>query len=94
MAVYVDGMSTDYHGMKMCHMSTGFSTTPPVSVNQADYGDAIRCLDCNMTSYNVNDVRNGYCGNCNLFLDPTEYTIIRKANGEGTQTPKTGFVCH
>jgi hypothetical protein len=27
------------------------------------------CPRCGMTSYNTNDVRNSYCGNCHLFFD-------------------------
>ena len=30
-------------------------------------GAWIRCLICNMTSYNPNDVAQRYCGNCHLF---------------------------
>ncbi len=29
----------------------------------------IKCLDCNMTSWNYNDVREKYCGNCHEFHD-------------------------
>jgi ribosomal protein L37E len=28
---------------------------------------AITCLRCGLTSYNLNDVVNRYCGNCHLF---------------------------
>lgn len=28
---------------------------------------AIKCLKCGMTSYNPNDVRHKYCGNCHEF---------------------------
>ncbi len=27
----------------------------------------IKCLDCTMVSYNVNDINNRYCGNCHKF---------------------------
>jgi len=30
-------------------------------------GRSIKCLICNMTSYNTNDVEKEYCGNCNEF---------------------------
>jgi hypothetical protein len=30
---------------------------------------SITCLHCGMTSYNINDVRNRYCGNCHIFLE-------------------------
>jgi hypothetical protein len=30
-------------------------------------GGAIQCLICGMTSYNPNDVREKYCGNCHAF---------------------------
>ncbi len=29
--------------------------------------DAIKCLICDMVSYNENDIREKYCGNCNQF---------------------------
>lgn len=29
--------------------------------------DAIKCLICERTSYNPNDVLNRYCGNCHAF---------------------------
>jgi choline dehydrogenase-like flavoprotein len=29
----------------------------------------IQCLTCGMTSYNANDVRHRFCGNCNTFLE-------------------------
>ena len=32
-------------------------------------GTAIRCLICGMVSYNNNDVREKYCGNCHQFHD-------------------------
>jgi len=30
-------------------------------------GGAIKCLKCGMTSYNPNDVKHKYCGNCHEF---------------------------
>ena len=30
-------------------------------------GRSIKCLDCGMTSFNPNDVRWRYCGNCHEF---------------------------
>lgn len=30
---------------------------------------SITCLDCNRTSYNLNDVRHRYCGHCHVFHD-------------------------
>jgi hypothetical protein len=32
-------------------------------------GAAITCKTCQRTSYNLNDVRNGYCGFCKVFHD-------------------------
>jgi hypothetical protein len=29
----------------------------------------IKCLDCGMTSYNRQDIRHRYCGNCKTYLD-------------------------
>lgn len=33
---------------------------------------AIFCKECERTSYNHNDVKCRYCGNCNMFHDPTD----------------------
>lgn len=30
---------------------------------------SITCPHCGMTSHNINDVRNRYCGNCHIFLE-------------------------
>jgi predicted RNA-binding Zn-ribbon protein involved in translation (DUF1610 family) len=35
-------------------------------------GKSITCLTCRLTSYNMNDVAQRYCGNCKVFLDPFE----------------------
>lgn len=32
----------------------------------------IKCLDCNMTSFNENDIKHLYCGNCHEFHDLKE----------------------
>lgn len=32
-------------------------------------GKTITCLVCGMTSYNPNDVKHKYCGNCHKFLE-------------------------
>ena len=29
--------------------------------------EAIKCPECGMVSFNPNDVREGYCGNCHAF---------------------------
>lgn len=29
--------------------------------------EAIKCLICNRTSYNINDVKYKFCGNCNQY---------------------------
>jgi hypothetical protein len=31
-------------------------------------GVCIKCYHCGMISYNKNDVKNKYCGNCNVFI--------------------------
>lgn len=33
--------------------------------NKGEQG--IRCLKCNLTSYNYNDIEQRYCGNCHIF---------------------------
>ena len=43
--------------------------------------DAIKCLDCDMTSHNKNDVINRYCGNCHQFLQTRMVTL--KGDGSG-----------
>jgi len=35
-------------------------------------GKSITCLTCRLTSYNLNDVAQRYCGNCKVFLDPVD----------------------
>ncbi len=32
-----------------------------------DRGQAITCMECGKTSYNLNDVKHLYCGNCHRF---------------------------
>jgi RNase P subunit RPR2 len=32
-------------------------------------GKSITCNKCNMTSYNPNDIKYKYCGNCHEFLE-------------------------
>jgi ribosomal protein L37E len=32
--------------------------------------ESITCFTCGMTSYNPNDVREKYCGNCHFFHEP------------------------
>jgi hypothetical protein len=44
---------------------------------KAKFGDTITCLICNMTSCNLGDVDNLYCGNCHVFLSPREFVILR-----------------
>lgn len=40
-------------------------------------GSSITCPRCGMTSFNPNDVRNNYCGNCHIWLaDPTQQPIV------------------
>lgn len=35
-------------------------------------GKSIACHTCGLTSHNLNDVAQRYCGCCHLFLDPQE----------------------
>ena len=37
-----------------------------------DGGGSITCHTCGMTSHNLNDVAQRYCGCCHLFLDPRQ----------------------
>lgn len=32
---------------------------------------SITCTDCGMTSYNPNDIKHKYCGNCHKWHDDT-----------------------
>lgn len=36
----------------------------------------IKCLDCNLTSWNYNDVREKYCGNCHEFHEQKERKLL------------------
>jgi hypothetical protein len=38
----------------------------------SDNGRCITCLDCGLTSWNENDVRNRYCSYCREFHDDKE----------------------
>jgi protein-arginine kinase activator protein McsA len=38
--------------------------------------ESITCPECGMTSYNPNDVAEGYCGNCHAFTSTTAMTPI------------------
>jgi hypothetical protein len=41
-----------------------------------EHAQGIRCLSCGLTSYNANDIREKYCGNCHAFgsiLDNAAY---------------------
>jgi hypothetical protein len=37
---------------------------------QATEQPSITCPECGMTSYNPNDIREGYCGNCHTWTAP------------------------
>lgn len=37
------------------------------------------CPDCNMTSYNPNDILHRYCGNCHEFKGETDWPQIARA---------------
>jgi len=45
-------------------------------VADGSQAQAITCLRCMMTSYNPNDIREGYCGNCHDWTSapPSEET--------------------
>lgn len=43
------------------------SKIPTPSFELVEDGRAIKCLVCNMTSHNENDVTNRFCGRCNRF---------------------------
>jgi protein-arginine kinase activator protein McsA len=49
-------------------------------------GKAIICLLCGRTSYNFEDVRRLYCGNCHRFHDTIECAICHKPATVWTQT--------
>lgn len=34
--------------------------------------DSFQCPRCGMTSYNPNDKKEGYCGNCHDWTDPPQ----------------------
>ncbi len=42
-----------------------------VRTNRGEKG--IECLDCGFTSWNRNDVKHKYCGNCHEFHDTKEW---------------------
>ena len=35
----------------------------------------IKCWDCNMTSWNPNDIEEWFCANCNNFHDPDQIKL-------------------
>jgi hypothetical protein len=46
----------------------------PASYRISADGKSITCLRCALTSHNINDVREVYCGNCHHFHhDPTSW---------------------
>jgi ribosomal protein L37E len=55
------------------HLPRGLKTPrnpqpePPLPYTIAADGKSIRCNICGRTSYNLNDVRERYCGNCHVF---------------------------
>ena len=59
---------------------------------------SITCPKCGMKSYNPNDVREGYCGNCHEYTSPKgskgkSWTTIAKKllpNGDGTVQVSAG----
>ena len=38
-----------------------------------DQPPSITCSKCWMTSYNPNDIREGYCGNCHAYTSTEQY---------------------
>jgi hypothetical protein len=52
---------------------------PTFTIVNNSYGQkGIKCLLCNRTSWNPNDVENKYCGNCHLFHDFATYDITQR----------------
>jgi ribosomal protein L37E len=47
-------------------------------------GKGIRCKDCGLTSYNENDIKNKYCGNCHDFHE------LKMLKQRGAAIAKTG----
>jgi hypothetical protein len=43
--------------------------TPAYRILQYRAFPCMLCLCCNRVSYNLNDVKHHYCGNCHVFLD-------------------------
>lgn len=41
-------------------------------------GKSIKCLECGMTSYNLIDVEEKYCSNCNIFHCTSQIDIDRE----------------
>lgn len=48
---------------------------------------SITCPKCGMTSHNPNDVRERYCGNCQVFIDDAEF--VKKYQKEQERTRRT-----
>jgi RNase P subunit RPR2 len=38
------------------------------SITTTPDGECITCHQCGKTSYNMNDIKNGYCGHCHEFI--------------------------
>ena len=42
------------------------------TIRKSPDGENITCHTCRMTSYNPNDVKHKFCGNCRVFLGDLE----------------------
>lgn len=47
--------------------------------------ESITCPQCNMTSYNPNDIEMGYCGNCHGYTSPVNPLMKAKRFIEETR---------
>ena len=44
--------------------------------------DGIKCLDCGMTSYHPDDIKNIYCGNCHKFHSMKQFKQFNRLSTE------------
>jgi len=48
-------------------------------LNTLSHEPSITCPVCDMTSYNINDVKNGWCGNCHRQTSPAAARYVQAA---------------
>jgi hypothetical protein len=59
----------------------------PVTKRESGLGaPSFTCPDCGATSYNRNDIREGYCGRCHDWTGDTPYMNARRASS-GVPSP-------